>query len=321
MIVDAAIYRHGQREPGPFDFEEAGRLRGDPATSVWVGLYEPTEEEFEAARKAFDLHPLAVEDAVNAHQRPKLETYGQTLFGVVKPARYVDPIEIIEFGEILLFIDPDFVVAVRHREASQLVQVRQELEADPERLILGPGAVLHAILNRVVRDYNNVLDALGDDVAEEEEQVFSAGGDLERIYRLKQEVMTFQIATEPLAEPLLRLATEEFEAIDATLKPYFRDVHDHLLRVIDRIHGYRDMLTSMLAANLTQVSLRQNEDMRKISAYVAIAAVPTFLAGIWGMNFTFMPEIDEVWGYPLALLIMAGACTFLYSRFKKSGWL
>ncbi len=321
MIVDAAIYRHGQREPGPFDFEEAGRLRGDPATSVWVGLYEPTEEEFEAARKAFDLHPLAVEDAVNAHQRPKLETYGQTLFGVVKPARYVDPIEIIEFGEILLFIDPDFVVAVRHREASQLVQVRQELEADPERLILGPGAVLHAILNRVVRDYNNVLDALGDDVAEEEEQVFSAGGDLERIYRLKQEVMTFQIATEPLAEPLLRLATEDFEAIDASLKPYFRDVHDHLLRVIDRIHGYRDMLTSMLAANLTQVSLRQNEDMRKISAYVAIAAVPTFLAGIWGMNFTFMPEIDEVWGYPLALLIMAGACTFLYTRFKKSGWL
>jgi magnesium transporter len=321
MIVDAAIYKYGHREPGPFDFEEAGRLRGDPATSVWVGLYEPTEEEFEAARKAFDLHPLAVEDAVNAHQRPKLETYGQTLFVVTKPARYVDPVEIIEFGEILLFVDPDFVVAVRHREASQLVQVRQELESDPERLLLGPGAVLHAIFNQVVRDYAKVLDELEADVLEEEREVFSDGGDLERIYRLKQEVMSFQFAAEPLTEPLLRLAGEDFAAIDPKLKPYFRDVHDHLLRVVDRIHGYRDMLTSMLAANLTQVSLRQNEDMRKISAYVAIAAVPTFLAGIWGMNFEFMPEIDEVWGYPLALLVMAGACIFLYTRFKKSGWL
>jgi len=150
---------------------------------------------------------------------------------------------------------------------------------------------------------------------------FSTGGDLERIYRLKQEVMSFQNAAQPLEEPLFRLSTDDFAAIHANLKPYFRDVHDHLLRVVDRISAYREMLTSILAANLTQVSLRQNEDMRKISAYVALAAIPTLLAGIWGMNFTHMPEIDKVWGYPLALMIMAGVCLFLYTRFKKSGWL
>jgi magnesium transporter len=321
MIVDAAIYKNGHRLNEPFDFEHAGRLKGDPETSVWVGLYEPTEEEFEAARLAFGLHELAVEDAVNAHQRPKLETYGQTLFGVTKPARYVDPVEIIEFGEILLFVDPDFVVAVRHGEASQLIEVRHDLESDPARLALGPGSVLHAILSHVVGDYSLVLDALGDDVREVEEGVFSSGGELERIYRLKQEVLSFQNAAQPLEEPLFRLATDDFAAIHPSLKPYFRDVHDHLLRVVDRINTFRDMLTSILAANLTQVSLRQNEDMRKISAYVAIAAVPTMLAGIWGMNFKYMPEIDEVWGYPVALLIMATASFFLYTKFKKSGWL
>ena len=321
MIVDAAIYENGKRLDEEFSFEAAGKLRGDPETCVWVGLYEPTEDEFEAAREAFGLHELAVDDAVKAHQRPKLETYGQTLFVVTKPGRYVDPVEIIEFGEIQIFVDPDFVIAVRHGEASQLIEVRHELESDPARLALGPGSVLHAILNRVVRDYTMVLDALGDDVREVEEEVFSTGGDLERIYRLKQEVMSFQNAAQPLEDPLFRLSTVDFTAIDPSLKPYFRDVHDHLLRVVERINAFRDMLSSILAANLTQVSLRQNEDMRKISAYVAIAAIPTLLAGIWGMNFTFMPEIDEVWGYPLALTIMASVCFFLYSRFKKSGWL
>jgi magnesium transporter len=321
MIVDAAIYKNGHRLAEPFSFEEASKLRDDPETCAWVGLYEPTAEELEEAEVAFGLHELAVEDAIKAHQRPKLDIYGQTLFLVTKPARYVDPVEIIEFGEILLFVDSDFVLAVRHGEASKLVEVRQDLEGDPERLALGPGSVLHAILNRVVRDYASVLDALGDDVREVEEEVFSSGGDLERIYRLKQEVMSFQNAAQPLEEPLFRLSADDFAAIDPSLKPYFRDVHDHLLRVVDRITAYREMLTSILAANLTQVSLRQNEDMRKISAYVAIAAIPTLLAGIWGMNFTFMPEIDEVWGYPLALSIMAGVCLFLYTRFKKSGWL
>lgn len=185
----------------------------------------------------------------------------------------------------------------------------------------GSGSVLHAILNQVVRDYALVLDDLGIDIRDIEEDVFSSRGNTERIYRLKQEVLRFHEAAQPLEEPLYRLAMEDFAAIDSSLKPYFRDVLDHLLRVLDRINIFRDTLTSVLAANLTQVSLRQNSDMRKISAYVALAAIPTLLAGIWGMNFEHMPEISAIWGYPVALLLMAGICLFLYTRFKKSGWL
>jgi len=321
MIVDAACYQLGQRVPGEFDYEEAGRLITEFDTFAWVGLHEPSPEEFAKAVKTFDLHELAVDDALRAHQRPKLETFDDTLFVVTKPARYADPVEIVEFGEILIFVDPDFVVAVRHGEASRLIEARHKLEADPGRLACGSGSVLHAILNQVVRDYAVVLDELGADIRGIEDDVFSSQGDSERIYRLKQEVLSFHEAVEPLEEPLDLLATDDFKAIDPTLKPYFRDVLDHLLRVLDRINVYRDTLTSVLAANLTQVSLRQNEDMRKISAYVAIAAIPTLLAGIWGMNFEHMPEISAVWGYPAALLVMGGVCLFLYSRFKKSGWL
>jgi magnesium transporter len=321
MIVDAACYQQGHRVPGDFDYDKAAELIAETDAFAWVGLHEPTSEEFDLARRTFHLHELAVDDALHAHQRPKLETYDETLFVVTKPARYVDPVEIIEFGEILIFVDPEFAVAVRHGEASRLIEARHKLEADPQRLACGTGSVLHAILDRVVRDYANVLDDLFTDIRDIEEDVFSSKGDSERIYRLKQEVLRFHEAAQPLEEPLYRLSTEDFEAIDPSLKPYYRDVLDHLLRVLDRINIFRDTLTSVLAANLTQVSLRQNEDMRKISAYVAIAAIPTLLAGIWGMNFENMPEIRAVWGYPVALLVMAGICLFLYTRFKKSGWL
>jgi magnesium transporter len=321
MIVDAAMYLEGRRLPGPFDHETAARLISETDAFAWIGLHEPTAEEFESTRHAFHLHELAVEDAVLAHQRPKLEIYDETLFVVTKPARYVDPVEIIDFGEILVFVDSDFVVAVRHGEASRLIEARHNLENDPERLACGAGSVLHAILNHVVHDYAHVLDELAGDVRDIEEDVFASEGDSERIYRLKGEVLKFYNAAQPLEEPLYRLSTEDFPAIDASLKHYFRDVHDHLLRVLDRINNFRDTLTSVLAANLTQVSLRQNADMRKISAYVAIAAIPSLLAGIWGMNFEHMPEIHAVWGYPLALVLMGGVCFFLYSRFKKSGWL
>jgi magnesium transporter len=315
------MYQDGHRLPGPFDFELAAHLIAETDAYAWIGLHQPSEEEFATTAKVFHLHELAVEDAVQAHQRPKLETYDHTLFVVTKPARYVDPVEIVEFGEIMIFVDPDFAVVVRHGEASQLIRARQQLEADPERLACGPGAVLHAVLSQVVRDYTHVLDDLGTDIKDIEEDVFSSRGDSERIYRLKQEVLKFHEATQPLEEALYRLSTEDYPAIDPTLKPYMRDVLDHLLRVLDRINNFRDTLTSVLAANLTQVSLRQNEDMRRISAYVALAAIPTLLAGIWGMNFEYMPEIDARWGYPAALLVMGGICWLLYTRFKKSGWL
>jgi magnesium transporter len=322
VIVDAAIYRKGHRISEPFVLEGAHDMSRDPESFSWIGLFEPTEDEFEAVRQEFDLHELAVEDAVKAHQRPKLELYDETLLVVLKPARYVDPVEVIDFGEILLFVDDDFVVAVRHGQASALIDVRRYLESQPEELVLGPGAVLHAVIDRVVDDYANVLDGLEGDIVEVEGEVFSeSSAPTERIYKLKREVLEFHYAAQPLLEPLERLARGRFAALDPELREYFRNTHDHLLRVVERIATFRDLLTSILEANLIQVSVRQNEDMRKISAYVAIAAVPTMLAGIWGMNFTSMPELYQAWGYPAAIVLMVVLCSFLYRSFKKSGWL
>jgi magnesium transporter len=321
--MDAALYRDGKRLPDPFVLDGARHLCDDPNTFAWIGLYEPTEDEFEAVAKEFDLHELAVEDAIHAHQRPKLDVYDNTLFVVLKPARYVDPVEVVELGEILLFIDERFVVAVRHGEASKLVAVRKALEAQPEELSNGSSAVLLAILDHVVDDYATVLDGLEGDIRELEDEVFSETGSTptQRIYKLKREVLQFHQATAPLVEPILLLANRRFPAVNPELREYFSDIHDHLVRVVEKITGFRDLLTSILEANLTQVSVRQNNDMRKISAWVAIAAVPTAMAGIWGMNFVHMPEIDEVWGYPLALTLMVVVCGTLYRKFKKSGWL
>ncbi|MDP3984056.1 MAG: magnesium and cobalt transport protein CorA [Acidimicrobiia bacterium] len=323
VYIDAALYRKGRRLEGPFELEGAAEQCQDPDTFCWIGLYEPTKEEIASVSSEFGLHELAVEDAIHAHQRPKIDVYGSTLLVVLKPARYVDPVEVIELGEILLFVDIDFLIAVRHGEASKLVAVRRSLEEQPEELALGPGAVLQAIFDRVVDDYAHVLDGLDTDITELEVDVFSddTTTPTQRIYKLKREVLQFEQATQPLVEPLLYLAMGKYEVIPTDLIHYFADVHDHLVRVVNRVSGYRDLLNSILEANLTQVSVRQNNDMRKISAWVAIAAVPTLLAGIWGMNFEHMPELNSNWGYPMALAVMVSVCTGLYRKFKKSGWL
>lgn len=323
MFVDAAIYDKGIRRPEPFVLTGTRNTCLDDDTFAWIGLFEPTESELEAVRAELGLHELAVEDAVKAHQRPKLETYDGTIFVVLKPARYVDAAELVDFGEILLFVDDDFVVAVRHGAASALVDVRRALESQPDELGYGSGAVLLAVVERIVDDYFVVLDGLENDIQELEAAVFSetTGAPTERIYRLTREILAFAQATTPLLDPLDRLARGRFEAIPVELREYFRDTHDQLQRVVERITAARDLLASILEANLTQVTVRQNDDMRKISAWVAIAAVPTFLAGIWGMNFTHMPELDWTIGYPLAIGLMVATCTFLYRRFKQSGWL
>lgn len=322
MYIDAALYRHGKRVDGPFELRGAAN-QCDIDTFCWIGLYEPTEDEFAAVAEEFDLHELAVEDAVKAHQRPKIDVYGDHLLVVLKPARYVDPVEVIDIGEIIVFVGRHFLIAVRHREASRLVEVRKSLEHEPEQLALGPGAVLQAIFDRVVDDYTSVLDGLDTDITELEVQVFSddTTTPTERIYKLKREVLQFEQATQPLVEPLLHLAMGKYQVIPTQLNHYFADVHDHLVRVAGRVTSYRDLLNSILEANLTQVSVRQNNDMRKISAWVAIAAVPTLLAGVWGMNFHNMPELSASWGYPAALLTMGAVCTLLYFKFKRSGWL
>ena len=295
----------------------------DNSSWVWIGLHKPTEEEFESVRAEFGLHPLAVEDAINAHQRPKLEDYGDNLFIVLKPARYHEDIEEVEFGEILIFMGEGYLITVRHGDTTELHKVREECERQPERMKHGPAAVLHAIVDRIVDDYAPVIAGVEDDIEEVEEAAFSPdrANPGQRIYHLKREVISLHRATGPLVGPLERLAGDEHRYIPEKMRTYFRDVQDHIITVNEQVENFREMLNGVLGANLTQVTVRQNEDMRRISAWVAILAVPTMIAGIYGMNFDHMPELRYQYGYPAVLLAMAVLCSGLYRYFKRAGWL
>jgi magnesium transporter len=325
VIVDCAVYEEGRRRAGDLPLSDAGdACRADDGAWVWLGVVEPTAEEFQAIAEEFGLHELAVEDAINAHQRPKLEVYGDDLLVVLKTARYVDSEEVVEIGEVLLFVHPTFLVSVRHGETDALAQARRRVEERPDLLALGPGAALYAIVDAVVDAYEEVADGVEYDIQEVESQVFSSserGNPAERIFKLEREVLEFQRAVAPLAPAVDRLARGHFAVVPAGLHEYFRDVHDHLLRVIGRIETFRELLGSALQANLTQVSVRQNEDMRKISAWVAILAVPTMVAGIYGMNFKHIPELGWRYGYPAVLALILVSCLLLYRRFKRAGWL
>jgi magnesium transporter len=324
VIVDCAVYTKGVRRPGELHVDDAlEAARSEDDTFVWIGLHEPTPAEFDAVAEEFQLHPLAVEDAVKAHQRSKLEHYGNCLFLVFKTARYDDEQEVIEFSEIQLFAGEGFVITVRHGQASALSPVRRKLEEEPERMALGPAAVVHAILDRVVDDYLPVLDGLDHDIVEIEAQVFSPErtNPAERIYKLKRQVLDLYRNVEPLIEPLGRLQASGHVIGATDLGPYFRDVYDHLQREVSRIAIQRELLSEVLAVNLTHVSVQQNEDMRRISGWVAIAAVPTMLAGVWGMNFEFMPELDEWWGYPSALFVMGGSSFCLFRWLRSRHWI
>lgn len=323
VIVDCAVYEHGKRHSGQASIEEASLACRRDGTFVWLGLFEPSTEEFEHVRQEFDLHPLAVEDAVKAHQRPKLEVYDGTLFFVLKPVSYIDHDEVVDIGEILLFVNPGFVISVRHGGSSPLREVRERLDHEPELVARGPGAVLYAIVDRIVDDYEPVVEGLGDDIHQVERQVFSPGrhNPAERIYYLEREVLDFRLAVTPLVPALERLATRPHELIDRELQPYFRDAYDHLLRVNSQVEGFGNLLSTALGANLTQINVRQNEDMRKITAWVAILAVPTAVAAIYGMNFDHMPELRWRYGYPAVLLLILIICLVLHRRFKRAGWL
>jgi magnesium transporter len=323
MIVDLAVYTDGQRRPGEVDFDQAFEAGREPDSFVWIGLFEPTEDEFAAVREEFNLHELAVEDAIKAHQRPKMEVYDDSLFIVLKTARYNDAEESVEFAEIQLFIGEGFVVTVRHGEASALAQVRKSVQARPELLKLGPTAVLYAVIDRVVDDYGPVITGIDNDLREVEAEVFTheRTNPGERIFQLKREVLDFHRNTEPLIEALDRLEACSVMHTHTELSPYFRDAKDHLLRTVGRIDAYGALLSDALNANLAQVSVRQNDDMRTISAWVAIAAIPTMFGGIYGMNFEFMPELHSTWGYPIVLALMVVLCIVAYWRFKKAGWL
>jgi magnesium transporter len=322
-IVDLALYKDGQRKDD-VALDDAFEACRAPGAMVWIGLYEPTEDEFDSVRREFSLHELAVEDAMNGHQRPKLEVYSEDqLFMVLKTARYFEP-DTLEFGEIHIFVGEGYVVSVRHGEATPLHDVRLELEKRPELLRHGTGSVLHAILDRVVDDYTPVLTNLDIDITELESEAFGDArvvGLTERIYRLKRQVISLHRATAPLSEPLGRLTDGRYPLIEEKMRPYFRDVYDHLLRDVQQADQFRELLTSILEANLTQVSVRQNEEMRKISAWAAIIAVPTLIAGIYGMNFHDMPELSWHLGYPAAVGLMVLISFSLWAYFRRIDWL
>jgi magnesium transporter len=323
VIVDCAVYGKGRRLERP---TELAGLRGEAAEAggfAWVGLVEPTVQEFDDVRREFDLHELAVEDAVSAHQRPKLEVYGDMLFMVIKTVRFHGGEDLVQIGEVMVFVGPDFLITVRHGEAGGLGDVRERLEQQPELLALGPAAALYAILDRIVDAYEPVADGVREAIDELEAEVFSPRGPspVERMYRLRREVLDFGRATGPLRPALRELMLPGVPNIDAELIPYFRDVADQATRVGDQVDAFGMLLAGTLQATLTQVSVRQNEDMRRISAWVAIIAVPTAVAGIYGMNFVYMPELEWHYGYPAVLLLIAVACSYLYVRFRRSGWL
>jgi magnesium transporter len=337
-VVAAALYRDGRRvESPPTVAETARRLRDQRGTMAWIGLYRPAETQLLAVAEEFGLHELAVEDAIVAHQRPKLERYGDTLFVVLRAARYLDEVEEVEFGELHLFVGSNFVLTVRHSQAPDLAVVRRRMEGDPDLLALGPEAVLYAILDGVVDGYAPVVAGLQNDIDEIETEVF--GGDPKvsrRIYELSREVIEFQRATSPLLGMLegLMAGFEKYRT-DEELQRYLRDVADHATTVAERVDGFRQMLADILTVNatlvgqaqneeikaLTEASYDQNEEIKKVSAWAAILFAPTLIGTVYGMNFGHMPELRWVFGYPFALALMLVVSLTLYAIFKRRGWL
>ncbi|MEV4555616.1 magnesium and cobalt transport protein CorA [Kitasatospora sp. NPDC049285] len=331
MIVDCGIYRDGKRSAGPDDFSDAlAEVRAAGDGFVWIGLADPTEQEFGHVADEFGLHPLAVEDAVTAHQRPKLELYQDSVFAVLKTAAYHPESDSVSIGELVVFLGDSYVLTVRHGPESPLKNLRAELEGQPDLLRHGPATVLYAVCDLVVDQYLDVATELQTDLDELEADIFSPGrvrGAAERIYNFKRQVVNFRRATAPLMEPALRLtrgtaaAEVKVPYVPQELRPYFRDVADHLAKVNEAVESLDRLLSDILSANLAQVSVQQNDDMRKISAWAALAAVPTMIAGIYGMNFEHMPELRQPWGYPAALLLMGAVCVGLHRLFKRAGWL
>ncbi|MFI7707332.1 magnesium and cobalt transport protein CorA [Nonomuraea sp. NPDC049480] len=330
VIVDKAIYCDGVRETISGDISDAfndARSRGD--CFLWIGLHEPTQEEFDLITHEVKLHPLAVEDAIHAHQRPKLERYDDSLFMVLKPLLYVEESSDIEVGEINLFLGRDFVISVRHGQANPLAGVRRRIESDPDLLAAGPAGVLYAICDQVVDSYSQISHEVEHDLIALERRVFSGeNADVtEDIYSLKREVLEFRAAQDPLVPVLEEIVKGRVE-LCTVARDQFRDVLDHLLRVDAQVDEHNELLTSALSAHLALVgreqsaaAMQQNADMRKISSWAALIAVPTMIAGIYGMNFDYMPELHWLLGYPLSLSAMVIAVLIVHRLLRKSGWL
>jgi len=336
-IVNNAVYVNGRRSADPKSLEETYEVLRERKGMAWIGLYRPDVEEIRSVAREFGLHELAVEDAIAAHQRPKIERFGTVLFTVLRPARYIDETEQVEFGELHIFTGPDFVVTIRHAETPDLKLVRQRLEQAPELLKLGPEAILYAILDQVVDEYAPVIVGLENDIDEIEDQLFKSDPSVSRrIYDLSREVIDFQRATHPLIG-ILSALEDGFDKYDVNieLQRNLRDVTDHAIRIIERADSFRSLLQSALTVNstlvsqqqneemrtLTQASFAQNEEVKKISAWAAILFAPTLVGTVYGMNFKHMPELNWFYGYPLAIGLMFVTSITLYFVFKRRNWL
>ncbi|SMD22206.1 magnesium/cobalt transporter CorA [Lentzea albidocapillata] len=329
-VVDCAVYVDGKRLPGRWTHTDAVKeVRKRKDGFVWIGLHEPDAEQIEGIAETFGLHELAVEDAVHAHQRPKLERYDNSLFMVFKTVRYVTnespdtANEIVESGEIMVFLGKDFVITVRHGNHSGLSKLRHEMEDDAERLEVGSSAVLHAIADHVVDNYLDVTARIEADIDTMEERIFAPRSRVsaDQIYMFKREVLELRRAVMPLANPLRRLAEGYTPLIPEQVRSYFRDVDDHLTEVSERVTAFDELLTTLVDATLAKITLQQNTDMRKITAWVAIISVPTMVAGIYGMNFDFMPELKMKYGYPVVISVILVACLTLYRILRRNRWL
>ncbi|WP_018180597.1 magnesium and cobalt transport protein CorA [Jongsikchunia kroppenstedtii] len=329
-VVDCAIYVDGRRQPGRISYPEAlAKVRETGQGFVWVGLHAPDNDQMTGVSETFGLHELICEDAVHAHQRPKLERYDDTMFLVLKTVKYVeherlaDAKEVVETGEIMMMVGPDFVITVRHGEHSELASVRKQLEARPELLALGPTSVMHAITDHLVDIYLEVTEAMERDIDAAEESIFSPRKAvvIEPIYLLKREVMELRRAIAPLGPALARLTAEDNPLISKEIRRYFRDVQDHHTTVDEQVSGYDEVLSSLIGAAVAKSGVEQNTDMRKISAWVAIASVPTMIAGIYGMNFDNMPELHWKYSYFVVLAVLATVVVVLWRTFRRNHWL
>ncbi|KUM32763.1 magnesium/cobalt transporter CorA [Arthrobacter sp. EPSL27] len=329
-IIDNAVYVDGVRSAEPQSLEQTFETLERHGGMAWIGLYRPTEAEMAAVAAEFGLHRLAVEDAISAHQRPKLERYDDNLFTVLRPARYLDATETVEFGELHVFTGENFVVTVRHAETGGVAQVRRKLERRPDLLCHGPEAVLYALMDQVVDDYVPVVAGLENDIDEIEDQLFSGDATVSRrIYELAREVIQFQRAIHPLPAmiQLLRRGFEKYQ-VNSELQHNLRDVEDHVERLISRADSFRDLLQNALTLDGTltanrqnEASAEQNEQVKKISSWAAIFFAPSFVAGVYGMNFERMPELQWSYGYPMAIGMMAATAALMYGIFKRKGWL
>jgi magnesium transporter len=329
-IIDNAVYVDGRRTADPTSLEQTYETLAARGGMAWIGLYRPTAEEMASVATEFGLHPLAVEDAIKAHQRPKMERYDSNLFTVLRPARYLDQAEVVEFGELHIFTGDDFVITIRHAETAGVAEVRHRLEQNPELLSRGPEAVLYALLDQVVDDYAPVVAGLENDIDEIEDQLFAGDpGVSRRIYQLSREVIQFQRAIHPLTEMMASLKSGFSKyGVDIELQRYLRDVQDHVHNVTARADSFRQLLQNALTVDGTlttnrqnEASAAQNEEIKKISSWAAIFFAPSFVASVYGMNFHNMPELGWSFGYPFAIGVMLVLCAVMYAIFKRNKWL